>query len=1079
MPHCLKLALLSASGLSKADVFGKSDPYCVVKVNGDSQYKSSIIKKTLNPHWNEEVELKFEDYSEDFAQTVITFEVFDHDVVGSHDFLGQAQLRGDVLRTFLKSDEILTSFTLKNEQGSEVTKGDLTLKLISLQIEEVARIEGVADRFVLSVRLVGATRLRAADVSGASDPYAVVTFAGEKVGKTKVAKKTLNPRWDQTFRVLVDPDIPKLASSSLVFEIHDHDLLGGHDFLGIVDLSGMKLLQFLLTRESIQFLVANKTNGTKSDRDDYGKIEAMCVHMLDLDGRDILKKPNFIKTLKASIDASNSALEAKEMQSNQLDKKSKGQAVQEKEQTFSSQWPQWERFYDSKAHAMFWYNNFSGEVAWKEPFDYGVAYRTKERLWDPPQCFIKAQAALKIESMSRSYFARYKTRKARARKQVVGKRQLWVEAFDPRLRQSYFYNMVTGTVKWRRPMEMLATQNRWIKSFDPDRKISYFYNYTNHKWQYDMPDEFTPGGFHKKNTAAECIQSSYRGFRSRCVNCLKNMTKNACHIHNSHLNLSLIEYLEQFSWMYRHRYTRKSAKIRSKLLDLRIELDKIRQLGAALTRKPAELLPEDAEDAATQNYLDTIELFGKHVSNSAALIATEDVDIFRVARSQLREMLSLDIYRLQILGLETNSDLILVKSEIDKAKLLVSQFQIDSNVKRLLKRKVSKKDFVFDGNYVTFVKLLYKVTKQVYRALETTKKFLLVTGKERDVRISQVELLRMRKEEAKQLSAMYILEMRAKAKAAHSTFVTMCKSRWELGKQKKDSEENLRIETEKKRQLEEARRRKDREHERYECAAKTARDMISPWAAIKTNVPLAVFRDLLRAEMERKIYQEKRNFSINDKCPETGESFVGNATTHGKSEILEYLMQVRANPNLVESILTRVTPLHVAAKNDRRDCARILINYGANLCAVDSYGDTALHVACRQDRMALVKLLISVHMDDSFWKMIAVPNHKGMIPMDLAKNQSIISTLKPFLKNAMHKAQLSTDERRLLDKRDSRIHLRSTLNATSKQKPVSLKTSLCTLPLGELATPRSNQEETEICESEKLKLRLSALKRKH
>lgn len=55
----LFVKLLSASGLRAADRGGKSDPYCLCEVAGKpmSRFKTQVIKKTLNPEWNEEAEI--------------------------------------------------------------------------------------------------------------------------------------------------------------------------------------------------------------------------------------------------------------------------------------------------------------------------------------------------------------------------------------------------------------------------------------------------------------------------------------------------------------------------------------------------------------------------------------------------------------------------------------------------------------------------------------------------------------------------------------------------------------------------------------------------------------------------------------------------------------------------------------------------------------------------------------------------------------------------------------------------------------------------------------------------------------
>ena len=49
-----KLFLVAAAdGLAKLDVFTLPDPFAVITVDSEQTHTTSVIKKTLNPHWNE------------------------------------------------------------------------------------------------------------------------------------------------------------------------------------------------------------------------------------------------------------------------------------------------------------------------------------------------------------------------------------------------------------------------------------------------------------------------------------------------------------------------------------------------------------------------------------------------------------------------------------------------------------------------------------------------------------------------------------------------------------------------------------------------------------------------------------------------------------------------------------------------------------------------------------------------------------------------------------------------------------------------------------------------------------------
>jgi Ca2+-dependent lipid-binding protein len=68
-------------------------------------------------------------------------------------------------------------------------------------------------------------------ISNISDPYAKVIIHDKKEIKTKIVKKTLNPKWDEVFHIDGVPE-----KGSFVIQLWDWDLIGTDDFLGSVEI---------------------------------------------------------------------------------------------------------------------------------------------------------------------------------------------------------------------------------------------------------------------------------------------------------------------------------------------------------------------------------------------------------------------------------------------------------------------------------------------------------------------------------------------------------------------------------------------------------------------------------------------------------------------------------------------------------------------------------------------------------------------------------------------------------------------------------------------------------------------------
>ncbi|OXV05602.1 hypothetical protein Egran_06630 [Elaphomyces granulatus] len=121
----LRLSIIAADGLYKRDVFRFPDPFAVATIGGEQTHTTSVIKKTLNPYWNEPFDLKVNEDS------ILAIQIFDQKKFKKKDqgFLGVINVRiGDVIDLQMGGDEMLTR-DLKKSNDNLVVHGKLIINL--------------------------------------------------------------------------------------------------------------------------------------------------------------------------------------------------------------------------------------------------------------------------------------------------------------------------------------------------------------------------------------------------------------------------------------------------------------------------------------------------------------------------------------------------------------------------------------------------------------------------------------------------------------------------------------------------------------------------------------------------------------------------------------------------------------------------------------------------------------------------------------------------------------------------------------------------------------------------------------
>ena len=100
----LRVTIIAADGLYKRDVFRFPDPFAVATISGEQTKTTSVIKKTLNPYWNEVFDMRATEDS------ILAIQIFDQKKFKKKDqgFLGVINVRvGDVIDLDIGGDGTL------------------------------------------------------------------------------------------------------------------------------------------------------------------------------------------------------------------------------------------------------------------------------------------------------------------------------------------------------------------------------------------------------------------------------------------------------------------------------------------------------------------------------------------------------------------------------------------------------------------------------------------------------------------------------------------------------------------------------------------------------------------------------------------------------------------------------------------------------------------------------------------------------------------------------------------------------------------------------------------------------------
>jgi len=121
----LRVTVIAADGLFKRDVFRFPDPFAVLTVDGEQTHTTSVIKKTLNPYWNETFEIRVTDDS------LIAIQIFDQKKFKKKDqgFLGVINIKvSQHIDMDIGGEEMITK-DLRKSNDNLTVQGKLIVNL--------------------------------------------------------------------------------------------------------------------------------------------------------------------------------------------------------------------------------------------------------------------------------------------------------------------------------------------------------------------------------------------------------------------------------------------------------------------------------------------------------------------------------------------------------------------------------------------------------------------------------------------------------------------------------------------------------------------------------------------------------------------------------------------------------------------------------------------------------------------------------------------------------------------------------------------------------------------------------------
>ncbi|ESO94698.1 hypothetical protein LOTGIDRAFT_144872 [Lottia gigantea] len=196
---------------------GKSDPYCVLKVDNEIISRTATVYKNLEPLWAEEYTLHMP-----YDFTDLSVSVYDEDRVSGDDIIGTVSITKDIIKKLSDPRGLENWFPLQKADKDWEIQGEILLEY------GIKPSDSSPQNYIFYITIEEGRDLAPKDKDGYSDPYVTVQCLDE-TRTTARQKKTRFPEWHERFEFAL-PGVYEYHE--VVLTVYDKDRLRSDDFMG-------------------------------------------------------------------------------------------------------------------------------------------------------------------------------------------------------------------------------------------------------------------------------------------------------------------------------------------------------------------------------------------------------------------------------------------------------------------------------------------------------------------------------------------------------------------------------------------------------------------------------------------------------------------------------------------------------------------------------------------------------------------------------------------------------------------------------------------------------------------------------